>query len=147
MEKKEDDKLTVPKFLQRLVNTDFRKCENEELTEMTVQAKVIVSVYTSQEWLTPFEETMINGFRHYLEKMEEELQRRGVLIVNVAELIEGHEAEIAEVLKEFDLLYLMSLADELEKMTKSLSKNDPFQILKGLTYEEIVRRGGSGGVA
>lgn len=111
MEKRENDRLAVPKFLQQLVNTDFRNCEDKKLIDMTVRAKVIVSVYTSQEWLTPFEETMINGFRHYLEKMEEELQKRGVLIVNVAELIEGHEAEIAEVLKEFSLLYLMRLAD------------------------------------
>ena len=81
------------------------------------------------------------------EKMEEELQKRGVLIVNVAELIEGHEAEIAEVLKEFSLLYLMRLADELGEMTKSSSGNGPFQVLKGLVYEEIARRGGSGGMA
>ena len=125
MEKRENDRLAVPKFLQQLVNTDFRNCEDKKLIDMTVRAKVIVSVYTSQEWLTPFEETMINGFRHYLEKMEEELQKRGVLIVNVAELIEGHEAE----------------------MTKSSSGNGPFQVLKGLVYEEIARRGGSGGMA
>ena len=147
MEKRENDRLAVPKFLQQLVNTDFRNCEDKKLIDMTVRAKVIVSVYTSQEWLTPFEETMINGFRHYLEKMEEELQKRGVLIVNVAELIEGHEAEIAEVLKEFSLLYLMRLADELGEMTKSSSGNGPFQVLKGLVYEEIARRGGSGGRA
>ena len=147
MEKRENDRLAVPKFLQQLVNTDFRNCEDKKLIDMTVRAKVIVSVYTSQEWLTPFEETMINGFRHYLEKMEEELQKRGVLIVNVAELIEGHEAEIAGVLKEFSLLYLMRLADELGEMTKSSSGNGPFQVLKGLVYEEIARRGGSGGMA
>lgn len=143
MEKRENDRLAVPKFLQQLVNTDFRNCEDKKLIDMTVRAKVIVSVYTSQEWLTPFEETMI----HYLEKMEEELQKRGVLIINVAELIEGHEAEIAEVLKEFSLLYLMRLADELGEMTKSSSGNGPFQVLKGLVYEEIARRGGSGGMA
>ena len=127
MEKRENDRLAVPKFLQQLVNTDFRNCEDKKLIDMTVRAKVIVSVYTSQEWLTPFEETMINGFRHYL--------------------IEGHEAEIAEVLKEFSLLYLMRLADELGEMTKSSSGNGPFQVLKGLVYEEIARRGGSGGMA
>ena len=68
-------------------------------------------------------------------------------LTDVAELIEGHEAEIAEVLKEFSLLYLMRLADELGEMTKSSSGNGPFQVLKGLVYEEIARRGGSGGMA
>ena len=85
--------------------------------------------------------------REHQQAIMEELQKRGVLIVNVAELIEGHEAEIAEVLKEFSLLYLMRLADELGEMTKSSSGNGPFQVLKGLVYEEIARRGGSGGMA
>ena len=147
MEKRENDRLGDPKFLQQLVNTDFRNCEDKKLIDMTVRAKVIVSVYTSQEWLTPFEETMIKGFLHYLEKMDVELQKRGVLIVNVAELIEGHEGEIGDVLKEFSLLYLMRLADELGVMTNSSSGYGPFQVLKGLLYEEIARRGGSGGMA
>jgi len=41
----------------------------------------------------------------------------------------------------------MRLADELGEMTKSSSGNGPFQVLKGLVYEEIARRGGSGGMA
>lgn len=29
MEKRENDRLAVPKFLQQLVNTDFRSCEDK----------------------------------------------------------------------------------------------------------------------
>ena len=81
MEKRENDRLAVPKFLRQLVNTDFRNCEDKKLIDMTVRAKVIVSVYTSQEWLTPFEETMINGFRHYLEKWKKNCKSAACLLL------------------------------------------------------------------
>lgn len=45
MEKRENDRLAVPKFLQQLVNTDFRNCEDKKLIDMTVRAKVIVRLH------------------------------------------------------------------------------------------------------
>lgn len=102
--------MAVPKFLQQLVNTDFRNCEDKKLIDMTVRAKVIVSVYTSQEWLTPFEETMINGFRHYLEKMEEELQIKNILNFDIMEMLHMN-INVDQLLKELESVTITALDD------------------------------------
>ncbi len=143
MKEKEDERLQTPKFLQQLVNTNFQKCADDELVELAVRAKVIVSVYTSQEWMTPFEQTMVKGFQHYLEQMDDELEKRSIVLVDVRELIDGHKAEIAEVLKKCNLLYLMRLAEELETVTQMPGEHGSFHTLKDLVYTEIAGRSGS----
>ena len=131
----EQGRIYLPDLLKELAETDFQSMETTDLCRLVVKVRVAVCTLENKGALMPAEMVMLNGFRFYYSKMENELKNRNCYIVEVGELLNQNRDLVQKVLRGYPIEKLVQLLDETEKMETPVLKT-----LYDMVRDEIARR-------
>ncbi len=137
-------KIILPELLEKLEHMDFSVCPSEDLLKFAAKTKAICRILSSEVVPTSPLSAVLNGLRHSLQRMEAELQRRNICLVEIddfIDLIRENKEAMAEMLKSYPFAELLHLSSELERKTAAENgENSSWAVLLDLVDSEICRR-------
>lgn len=146
-------KIILPEFLEEVTRicADLNSCESEYLLQTAAKARAVCQALSQNTAPSSPVAAILSGLRFYLPKMEEELSRRNIYLIDINDIVDkmGENQElVAEVLESYPLLELIQLENELQKKIERehCAKDSPWQIMHELVCKELCSRTAKTGV-